>query len=95
MSCLHIVEINPLLVASFANICSHSAGCLSVSFQTGLGVGLDVYKDAAPVRGWGGNVGLPVPTFPVKPKPVLKDKACGITRRWYHCRLGDYSQRHA
>ena len=36
MNCLHILEINPLLVASFAIIFSHSEGCLftllSVSF---------------------------------------------------------------
>ena len=30
MSCLYILEINPLLVASFANIFSHSMGCLFV-----------------------------------------------------------------
>ena len=30
MSCLYILEINPLLVASFANIFSHSVGCLFV-----------------------------------------------------------------
>ena len=30
MSCLYILELNPLLVASFANIFSHSMGCLSV-----------------------------------------------------------------
>ena len=29
MSCLYILEINPLSVASFANIFSHSEGCLS------------------------------------------------------------------
>ena len=28
MNCLHILEINPLLVASFAIIFSHSEGCL-------------------------------------------------------------------
>ena len=28
MSCLYILDINPLLVASFANIFSHSIGCL-------------------------------------------------------------------
>ena len=28
MSCLYILDINPLLVASFANIFSHSLGCL-------------------------------------------------------------------
>ena len=27
MSCLYILEVNPLLVASFANILSHSEGC--------------------------------------------------------------------
>ena len=30
MSCLYILEINPLSVASFANIFSHSEGCLFV-----------------------------------------------------------------
>ena len=30
MSCLYILEINPLLVVSFANILSHSVGCLSI-----------------------------------------------------------------
>ena len=33
MSCLQILEINPLSVASFANIFSHSEGCLSVLFM--------------------------------------------------------------
>ena len=32
MSCLYILEINPLSVASFANIFSHSEGCLFVLF---------------------------------------------------------------
>ena len=30
MSCLYILEINPLSVASFANIFSHSKGCLFI-----------------------------------------------------------------
>ena len=30
MSCLYILEINPLSVVSFANIFSHSEGCLFV-----------------------------------------------------------------
>ena len=30
ISCLYIIEINPLLVASFANIFSHSEGCLFI-----------------------------------------------------------------
>ena len=30
MSCLHILEINPLLVPSFANIFSQSVGCLFI-----------------------------------------------------------------
>ena len=30
MNCLYILEINPLSVASFANIFSHSEGCLFV-----------------------------------------------------------------
>ena len=29
MSCLYMLEINPLSVASFTNIFSHSVGCLS------------------------------------------------------------------
>ena len=33
MSCLYILEINPLLVTSFANIFSHSVGCLLNSFS--------------------------------------------------------------
>ena len=33
MSCLYILEINPLSVASFANIFSHYEGCLSVLFM--------------------------------------------------------------
>ena len=32
MSCLYILEINPLSVASFANIFSHSEGCIFVLF---------------------------------------------------------------
>ena len=32
MSCLYILEINPLSVASFANILSHSVRCLFVLF---------------------------------------------------------------
>ena len=33
MSCLKILEINPLPVASFANIISHYEGCLLVLFM--------------------------------------------------------------
>ena len=33
MTCLYILEINPLSVASFANIFSHSEGCLFVLFM--------------------------------------------------------------
>ena len=33
MNCLCILEINPLLVASFANIFSHSVGCLFSLFM--------------------------------------------------------------
>ena len=32
MSCLYILEINPLSVASFANIFPHSEGCLVYGF---------------------------------------------------------------
>ena len=38
MSCLHILEINPLSVASFANIFSHSEGCLFVFFMVSFAV---------------------------------------------------------
>ena len=33
MSCLYILEINPLSVASFADIFSHSVGCLFILFM--------------------------------------------------------------
>ena len=33
MSCLYVLEINPLSVVSFANIFSHSEGCLFVLFM--------------------------------------------------------------
>ena len=33
MSCLCILEINPLSVASFSNIFSHSVGCLFILFM--------------------------------------------------------------
>ena len=33
MSCLHILEINPWSVPSFANIFSHSLGCLFILFM--------------------------------------------------------------
>ena len=36
MSCLYILEINPLSVVSFANIFSHSEGCLFVLFMVSL-----------------------------------------------------------
>ena len=32
MSCLYILEVNPLSIASFASIFSHSEGCLFVLF---------------------------------------------------------------
>ena len=38
MSCLYILEINPLSVASFANIFSHSEGCLLVLFMVSFAV---------------------------------------------------------
>ena len=38
MSCLYILEINPLSVASFANIFSHSEGCLFVFFMVSFAV---------------------------------------------------------
>ena len=38
MSCLYILEINPLSVASFANIFSHSVGCLLVLFMVSFAV---------------------------------------------------------
>ena len=33
MSCLYILEINPLSVTSFANILSHPVGCLFILFM--------------------------------------------------------------
>ena len=38
MSCLYILEINPLLVASFANLFSQSVGCLFVLFMVSFAV---------------------------------------------------------
>ena len=38
MSCLYILEIKPLSVASFANIFSHSVGCLFVLFMVSFAV---------------------------------------------------------
>ena len=38
MSCLYILEINPLLVASFANIFSQHIGCLFVLFVVSFAV---------------------------------------------------------
>ena len=38
MSCLYILEINPLSVASSANIFSHSEGCLLVLFLSSFAV---------------------------------------------------------
>ena len=38
MSCLYILEINPLSVVSFANIFSDSEGCLFVLFMVSIAV---------------------------------------------------------
>ena len=38
MSCLYILEINPLSVVSFANIFSHPEGCLFVLFMVSFAV---------------------------------------------------------
>ena len=38
MSCLYILKIKPLLVASFANILSQSVGCLFVLFMVSFAV---------------------------------------------------------
>ena len=38
MSCLYILEINPLLVPSFANIFSHSVGCIFTLFMVSFAV---------------------------------------------------------
>ena len=38
MSCLYILEINPFSDASFANIFSHSEGCLFVLFMVSFAV---------------------------------------------------------
>ena len=44
MNCLYILEINPLLVSSFANIFSHSVGCLFVLFMVFFAVLLQLFK---------------------------------------------------
>ena len=38
MSCLFILQINPLSVALFANIFSHSEGCLFILFMVSFAV---------------------------------------------------------
>ena len=38
MSCLYILKIKPSSVASFANIFSHSVGCLFVFFMVSFAV---------------------------------------------------------
>ena len=38
MSCLYILDINPLLVMSFANIFSHSVGCLFILLMISFAV---------------------------------------------------------
>ena len=38
MRCLHILELNPLMAALFANILSHSVGCLFILFMVPLAV---------------------------------------------------------
>ena len=38
MSCLYILESNPLSVASFANIFSHCEGCLFILFMVSFAV---------------------------------------------------------
>ena len=38
MSCLYILEINPLSVALFANVFSHSEDCLFVLFMVSFAV---------------------------------------------------------
>ena len=38
MSCLYILEINPLSIVSFVNIFSHSEGCLFVLFMVSFAV---------------------------------------------------------
>ena len=38
MSCLYILEINPLLVTSFANIFSQSVGCLFILLMVSFAV---------------------------------------------------------
>ena len=38
MTCLYVLEINPLSVASFAIIFSHSGGCLFILFMVSFAV---------------------------------------------------------
>ena len=46
MSCLHILDINPSLIASFANIFSHSLGCLFIFSR----ISFDVQKHLSLIR---------------------------------------------
>ena len=38
LSCMYILEINPLSIDSFANIFSHSEGCLFILFMVSFAV---------------------------------------------------------
>ena len=38
MSCLYILEINPMSITSFENIFFHSVGCLSILFMVSFAV---------------------------------------------------------
>ena len=38
MSCLYVLDTNPLLVISFANVSSHSVGCLFILLMVSLAV---------------------------------------------------------
>ena len=44
INCLYILEIKPLLVASFETIFSHSVGCLSGFFMVSFAVGLFLHS---------------------------------------------------
>ena len=45
MSCLYILEINPLSVASFANIFSQSVGCLFVLLMVSFAVFTGFFRE--------------------------------------------------
>ena len=52
MSCLYILEINPLSIDSFANILSHSEGCLFILFMVSPRCREQMYRHQDGKGGW-------------------------------------------